>query len=82
LDSESPRFGLVPRLTSHNDRFQASPKPCRKPVMGREQKPLLPRPSGWFRFNERTFTRGAAEVSNAPKAAFFVCPLTASNLSH
>jgi hypothetical protein len=31
------------------------------------QKPLLPRLSGWFPFNERTFAEGAAEVANAPK---------------
>ena len=33
---------------------------------GREQKLMLPGPSGRFRFNEPTFTGGAAEVSNAP----------------
>jgi len=33
---------------------------------GHKQKPLMPRPTGRFRFNEPTFAGGAADVSNAP----------------
>jgi len=36
---------------------------------GHKQKPLMPRPTGRFRFNEPTFAGGAADVSNAPTAA-------------
>lgn len=36
-------------------------------VLGHEQKPCRNR-GGCFHSNERTFTRGSAQVSNSPKA--------------
>ena len=42
--------------------------------MGHEQKPLLSRPNGWFRFNEPTFTGRRVDISNAPFPALR-CPM-------
>ena len=49
-------------------------QPLAQPILqrsaqGHKRKPLLPRPSGRFRFNEPTFVGGAAEVSSAPITA-------------
>ena len=55
-----------------NQRLPTAPslaKGSRSIQKGHEQKPLLLRPSGWFQFDERTFTRGSADVAIAPLAA-------------